>query len=497
MAWVREFALSISARFFKGGVRLTLGYATQQAIVFVRNVMVARLLGPDDFGIAVTFAVAITSLELLTDVGVDKFIVHASDGDAPVLQKTLQTALLIRGALIACGVFLCAGLVAAAFQVPQAAWAYQWLALVPLIKGFMHLDPRRLHRSMDYSPDLVIVLIGSTVALIAAVCLALMLGTYEAMLWAYLIEAGILVLASHRVAERRYGLSLDVPAIRRLGRYGWPLVLNGVVLLLMSQGDRVLIGSKFGVRDLATYAVATILAGGPTLIVLKVTGALYLPLLSNPNGNSDIYSRRYELANTLTAVAAYTVMLPLIFLGSLLIELIYGQAYNSPALLVAWLAVAAGAKVLRSFPVAASLAAGTTHDIMVASILRVFGFAGAWYAVNNGHGAVGVAIGIALGEILAAGYASHCADRLLTSRQMNGIRQFLLFMLLTSVAMLLIHLLGDNPDPVRQGLVALALLIVSTGAAIVASPVARNMAVRAAQNAVRGNIRDIFNQGAT
>ena len=175
--------------------------------------------------------------------------------------------------------------------MPDVAWVYRLLALVPIIKGFAHLDVRRFHRRLHYRPGILVEVAGLSMALLTAVLVGLYLRSYEAVLWAYLVEAIVFVIASHVAAERPYRLTISLPVLERLFIFGWPLMLNGVVLFAIGQGDRVIVGSYLGTYELANYAVVAIIAAGLSHLAMKLTGSLYVPILSAPNADAATPSK--------------------------------------------------------------------------------------------------------------------------------------------------------------------------------------------------------------
>jgi O-antigen/teichoic acid export membrane protein len=97
--------------------------------------------------------------------------------------------------------------------------------------------------------------------------------------------------------------------------------------------------------------------------------------------------------------------------GPIIIRVVYGQEYTATNFVVTSLSTLAGAKIVRSWAVAAALSTGKTKDILLANILRLAGFALALAAAAHGLGTGGVAFGMSVGEFIAAGFALIMADR--------------------------------------------------------------------------------------
>ena len=373
MRLARRNCVQLHWKLMKGGALLALGNVGEQLFSLLRNIILARLLTPHDFGAAVTLAIAISVVELMSDVGVEKFMISAPDGNQSQVQGTLHAFLIARGIVLGMIIFLFADVIALVFKIPEAAWAYRWVSLVPFIRGFTHLDTSRFQREMAYRPNIGVNLAASCGGLGVAVVLAYYLRSFEAMLWSQIAQATIAVIGSHLVAARTYSVKISNPILARLLTYGWPLMINGAIMFAADQGDRLLIGATFGVKDLANYAIATIVTFGAGLFVLKVTGALYLPILSEAHSEPEKLKRRYELTGLLSVLMSICLAVPLILFGERIIPILFGSTYELPRYLVAWLAIAAGATVLRSFLIAAALATGNTKVIMFANCFKFVG----------------------------------------------------------------------------------------------------------------------------
>lgn len=363
--------MSLRRRVFQGAMSLAAGQALGQGLSFVRNVIVARLLSPEDFGVAATFAITVSLFEMLSDLAVDKLIIQAKDGDDPRLQATAQAFQSLRGLI--CGLLTAALAwpIALLFGTPEALWAYMLLGLVPLLRGLAHLDVGRLQREMRFGPA-VITQVGSQLAAVfAAWPLARWLGDWSAMLWIVLIQSAVLALLSHVVARRPYAWAWDAVQLRRLLAFGWPLLINGVLMFGVFQGDRVIIGGLFSKPDLALFSVVFSTAFVVPTLLASMSLSLMLPLFAGVQDSPDRLRARYALAAQAFAVVAGVFAVMFVALGPWLIGLLFGPAYGNAPVLVGWVALMQAARLLRMPPTVAAMACGDTRNSMIANIARI------------------------------------------------------------------------------------------------------------------------------
>src|SRR5438445_272180 len=88
----------------------------------------------------------------------------------------------------------------------------------------------RLISLEDFGTNLFITLL--------ALPLAFSLRNYSVMLWLLLLQGVSSMVGSHLLAERPYRWAWDRNYLKRVFAFGWPLLVNGLLMFLIFQGDR-------------------------------------------------------------------------------------------------------------------------------------------------------------------------------------------------------------------------------------------------------------------
>ena len=398
--------MTVRRQVFRGAAVIGVGQGLGQVLSFLRNVIVARLLGPEDFGIAATFALTVSLLEMISDLGADKLIIQAPDGDDPKLQATAQLWQFARLAIGAILILIMAWPLAAMFGVLHARWAFYWLALVPLMRGLMHLDIKRLQRHMRFGAQVSSDLGSQIIATALAWPLAYWLRDYSAMLWIVLVQTAAYVLCSHLRAERAYRWSCDRETAARLFIFGWPLLVNSLLMFGIFQGDRAIIGAIYSMHDLGLYAAATALAFAPSMFLGSIVSSITLPLLSRTQTDRGEFERRYGICiGVLTLIASLLVVI-LAILGPRLLTLIFGESYAGAGGCLVILGIAQSVRLLRVGTTSAAMALSDTVNSMWSNTWRIGGIVGAAVAAALGLPLLWIAAAALLGEILALCYSA-------------------------------------------------------------------------------------------
>ena len=466
------------------GALLTGAFVTSQAASFARNAILGHWLAKGDFGIAALITLTLQLVEILSDLAADRLIVQDADGEAPCLMATLHTVQVARGVLLALVLFIAGPFVAALFAVPAAAAALQVMAVVPLLKGFQHLDVRRSQRRLDNRAFAIVEAAPQVLALALTVPVLLAWPGFGVVVWLALAQALAAVALSHALAERRYAIALDRAVLVRLARFSWPIWLSAIPLVAVYQGDRLIVGRVLGIEALAAYSAVFMLAMVPGLLAAKVGQSLMLPLLAEVRDAPDRLAARYRAMVAIVVAWAAAYLAGFVVAGGALSALAFGSNYTGLGALAGWLALMWAVRMVQAVPGMALMTLGDTRPLLTAGTLRALPLLPAGLAAMAGHGLEVIAgIGVA-GEIASLGWLALALERL-----RSGLGQVLLSrtLLLVPVAGIAALLAGH----VTAGLPAPLILLLGVAAAIAAGVIVAGLTF-ALDQAAR---RLLFGQG--
>lgn len=365
------------------GMLLFSGFGAAQVLSFVRNALIGHALSKDNFGIAATITLILQMIEMLSDLGADRLIVQAPDGAEPRFIRAAHTLLAVRGIVLAALLFVAGPAIAHAFSVGHAAHAFQLVSLVPLIKGFMHLDFRLAQRAFDNRPQMLVEVVPQAVALLLTVPLLAMTRDYNAVVALSIALAIASVALSHALASLPYRFAADRALLKRQLAFGWPILASALPLIAVYQGDRLIIGSLSGMEALANYTAAFMITMVPGLIAAKVGHAMMLPLFS------DAVRRQQPLLSDFKIAAEGTVLLAALYLtgfivcGGAVLPIVFGAHYSGLAAVTAWLAAMWALRMIQAVPGMALMAHGDNKPFVVAGGIRAAALPVVFYAATH------------------------------------------------------------------------------------------------------------------
>lgn len=368
-----------------------------EAAALGRSVAFAWAIGPDELGRAMMLALTVRLVEMASDLGADRLMLQAADGNAAGLQADLQAAAVLRGIAGALVLLAAAPILALLFADGPATLTYALLAMVPLLRGFAHLDYRRAERTQRYRP-MAMVEGGAILAMAASILPAVaVLGDHRAMAWVLIVHAMALVVLSHLVARRRYRLRFVRAALLRIWRFGAPLLLNALLLFFTFYADRLIVAGAYDWATLALYGVVLQLALLPAQIVGRAAASVVLPQLRVAIAQGRLAAVwgpivTAHLGLAVCLVAGFTLLAP----GA--IAVVYGAPFRPDLGLALCVGLAAGFRVLRTPFSQLAVATGRTGDPARANLIRALALLPAAGLAAMGLPLVAIAAAAALGE---------------------------------------------------------------------------------------------------
>ena len=353
---------------------------------FLRNVIIGRMVSVEDFGIVSTFALAFTIIETATYAGFDRMLVQDRDGHNEKFQSNLQFLQVLRG---------CFGLIFfLLFAWPYAwfvgnldiYWAYLAMSVVPLIRGFIHFDIYRVQREMRFGPT-ALVTVGAPLASLTVVLAFLpLVPDYRIMLIAIIAQQLIFVLLTHARANRRWQISWDREVTVRALRFGLPLLLNGLLVFAIHNGDMLLVGGFLGMDTLGWFYVATLLTITIALHLDTTVRSILLPGLSRSVDKPDEFARRAEDAVQFAAAAGMLILGFIYLFGPFLVIGLFGIKYQDALGYLIPLAVLYAIKTLKVGPNVIAVARARTMLPALTNLPRALSILIAAYLMSRGAG---------------------------------------------------------------------------------------------------------------
>jgi len=344
---------------------------------FLRTVVLARLLPPDQVGIGVTLSVVYGIAEQVSDIGLTFSAIRSSElAPQRTVYATLHSIQMLRGLLLGLLLLAAAPVFAYSFSTPEALWAYAMLGLCMVLRALYNLSIKEAVRSYAYWREAVVVGGAQLVWTIATAALAWWLQDFRAAIYGILINIVAFVLLSHLFSVRRWRLGWDKPVAAEALAFGRPLMKSGIGNAILQFSDRFAVGTLLGMAPLAIYNITMLTAMLPRNVVVRLFVTLYMPPMVNFGRERAKTEHLNDSWTLCLAVLGFGCGIGLISIGAPVIGLTFGLAYQPETFVMNLIAIFVCARFFDQLPIPPGLSFGETKFIFhgtVAIALSVVG----------------------------------------------------------------------------------------------------------------------------
>lgn len=313
------------------GFILFSAFAVETACQVVRTVVLARLLHPSEFGLAVAMALVAAIVEMVSGGGAERFLTYAKDGGRRRVLATMHILWMGRGFGAGLLMLALAWPAAWALDAPHAWQSFAILALAPVLRCAANLRPIQWQRIGRYGPDAAAVMAAALLGVLAAIGGALLFGDHRAMVLSLIVSAAGYATAT-RIISWRVGrlLAWHPEVARRAMAFGMPLLLNGLALQALGQLDRLFVGILLGAAALGLYSPAMMLLMLPGSLIARVAVSLWQPKLSASLHRQELaaFERRFRTIDLGLAGCAVALSVGWLLGGAFALQLLLGPAYR-------------------------------------------------------------------------------------------------------------------------------------------------------------------------
>lgn len=278
-------------------------YSTM-AFQLIVQIVIARILAPEDFGVVAMMTVFINVAGVFIYNGFNMAVIQKKDADEKDFCTALSVNLFV-GILLYLVFFACAPLIAAFYKQNDLNVCLRVLALILPIGSVYSIQSAILSRFMQYDKLFICNFGGSVVSGILGVITALMgLG-----FWALIIQQlSNIIVATILISiktEIRLKLLFVANSAREMFAFGWKLLVAGLINAIYGELNSLVIGKKYSSADLAFFTKGKTF---PNALASGLDSALQSVMLSSMSRKQDDYSELRLLMRKAMVSNTYLIM---------------------------------------------------------------------------------------------------------------------------------------------------------------------------------------------
>ncbi len=297
-----------------------------QGINLLVQIVLARILLPEDFGILAIVVAIMNFLSIFVQSGLSTAIVQRKS-ITPIEISTLLTFSVAVASVLYVGVFFSAPLIASYYELPDLLWILRVLGITLILNAINSIQTAILSRRMAFKT----LFVRTAIAIPAAGALGIVLALLGFGVWALVAQtiANVLIIIIFMSFDRSLRIRFGFSKESFLQLYGF----SSKILLasLISSGHdsirTMVIGKKYSEADLAYYDRGLTYSGYVSLIINATISGVLLPAFSQKQDDPETLRGMARRSVKLASFVMIPVLLGVAALSEPLIRIVLTEKW--------------------------------------------------------------------------------------------------------------------------------------------------------------------------
>jgi len=334
--------LKINNRYLETTLLTVGGFGLSRLLAMASNLIIARLLAPEAFGIVAIAFVLQNGLTMFSDVGLNQNAIQSKRGDDQDFLNTLWIVQILRGLLISLIMLGVAALLAftdlseifasdSVYRSPETPGVIALIALIPFIHGCRPTKAISARRHMRIARITLIELIVQVSSAVCTITFALLgLGAWSFAFGAVFGAIVKVVLSNLIIPGPSNSFQFSMELALDIFHFGKWIFLSSICGFLSANGLSIVLSTYL---DAVTFGIVTIALTWTrmmTQVLEKLAGSVALPSMSKAFREKSTPGLVKSLDfNYVVLVSLSFVFTIILYLFSQVIDVIYPESYHS------------------------------------------------------------------------------------------------------------------------------------------------------------------------
>lgn len=311
-----------------GAIWFVLAYGISKLATFATNLVLARLLLPDDFGLFALVSLIIAAIAAINIVGVSAALIARQATDERTVNGAFWLNLTMGGVLSLLQIAV-APVIAYIYHQPLVVALLAVASLTTLIAPLGATHAALLARDLAFKRSVLPQVTLSVLNALFAIGLAFL----GAGVWSFVLPAlasnMVIVVLNWRLCPWRPAWRLDRDRWRGLLNFGGALILTQLLTFLNMNLDFMLIGAVLGVYALGFYSFAFNLAFLSISAVNYVVEGVVYPAFSRLRAEPEQLARTFFTVTRWISLGVFPFLLTQAALANDLIPVLFGEKWHA------------------------------------------------------------------------------------------------------------------------------------------------------------------------
>lgn len=250
-----------------------------QFISFLITIVLARILGPSEFGIIAMLSIFIAVGGLLVNGGLSSSIIRTPKANQRDYSTVFYFNLFGSIVIYAC-VYALAPFIAAFYKQEVLTQVLRVYSIVFIINAFYEIQSARLVKIMDFKTQAFIQVPSVLISGLIGVLLAMNGFRVWSLVWMH-ISSSLLVSILHWIFSNwRPSLIFDFNSFKKHFHFGYKMTLSGLIDIIYKNIYVLIIGKNYSAVQLGYYSRADSISQLPTNNIFNVINTVTYPMFA-------------------------------------------------------------------------------------------------------------------------------------------------------------------------------------------------------------------------
>ncbi len=330
---------SLKMRSLRAASWTIMGRGCGEALRFISNLVLTRLLFPEAFGLMATVTTVLAMIQLLSDTGVRLSIIQSPKGASPDYLNSAWVISIGRGFILFVFMLAVTWPVASYYGQPDLKGLLLLLSFGIAISGFENPGLALLVKDLHIHKQVRYELVTQILGMVTTISLAFALRSVWALAIGSLCVTIYKTAGSYIAHPYRPRFTRDREAMRELYHFGKFILLNTMVAFLANNLDRLMMGKLLTMDMLGCYSIAITMGTMVEMVLIQISNQSYFPAVSSVQRDFQRTMRIYGRTAAFAVALATPVLMVLCLLSKDIVGILYDSRYQLTSVALFWISL--------------------------------------------------------------------------------------------------------------------------------------------------------------
>ncbi len=244
--------MTLTKRIFSGYIWTIFGQWIMRLSGLVSTLILVRILTPADFGLIPLAMLVIGFFDLITGIGVERYILLQDNLDDHLLNSSWTANFILKG-LMVIAIYALSGHAANYFGDARLEDVLKFVCITQILPAFKNVGMVKFIKAGNFKPVTFLGIISRLFGIVTTLYFAYSLRNYWCMVYGSFVSELVGLVGSYFISN--YRPKLDFKFHRHLFEFSYKLMFRGVTGYTRSKLDIFLVG-HYGTTAVGKYSVA-------------------------------------------------------------------------------------------------------------------------------------------------------------------------------------------------------------------------------------------------